>query len=243
MFVVWRALIFNPQPQIREIPLGNGQVCCVIDDVLANPEAWVEQAVRYRAAFLEAPGNAYPGIELPVPAAVNEALIGYFSTYVNRRFGIRRITRSYSRLSMVTKRPEQLRPIQCFCHRDGTYVPAGKRMLASVLYLFPDEALGGTTLYRPIRPDVEIAALQRDAEQIPFAAFSGKYGIQPGYMTGGNDWFEPLLNVPARWNRMVIYDGMVFHSADIHLPERMNDDPRSGRLSLNGFYTGRRTLA
>ncbi len=234
--------MFNPQVRIREIPLGNGQVCCVIDDILANPEAWVEQAVHNHAAFCEAPGNAYPGIELPVPAAINEALTSYFSTHINRRFGIRRITRSHSRLSMVTKRPEQLRPLQCICHRDGVSVPAGERMLASVLYLFPDETLGGTTLYRPIRPDAEIAALQRDAGQLSFADFSDKYGIQPGYMTGGNDWFEPLLNLPARWNRMVIYDGMTFHSGDIHHPERMNDDPRSGRLSLNGFYAGRRTL-
>lgn len=62
--------MFNPHAQIREISLGNGQVCCVIDDMLANPEAWVRQAVRNRAAFREAPGNAYPGIELPVPVAV-----------------------------------------------------------------------------------------------------------------------------------------------------------------------------
>ena len=235
--------MFNPQARIREIPLGNGQVCCVIDDMLAEPQAWVEQAVRNRGAFREAPGNAYPGIELPVPAAVNEALIRYFSTYINRRFGIRRITRSFSRISMVTKRPEQLQPLQSICHRDGTSVAPGERMLASVLYLFPDETLGGTTLYRPIRADAEIATLQRHARHLPFSAFSDKYGIQPGYMTGGNDWFEPVLSLSARWNRMVIYDGMTFHSGDIHHPERLNDDPRTGRLSLNGFYAGQRTLA
>ncbi len=234
--------MFNPQARIREIELGSGQVCCVIDDMLANPEAWVELAERNRGAFREAPGNAYPGIELPVPGAINEALISYFFTHINRRFGISRIIRSYSRLSMVTRRPEQLKPIQCICHRDGASVPAGERMLASVLYLFPDETLGGTTLYRPTRPAAEMAALRQDAGQLPFAAFTDKYGIQPGYMTGGNDWFEPILSVPARWNRMVIYDGMIFHSGDIHQPERMNDDPRSGRLSLNGFYGGRLAL-
>lgn len=31
--------MFNPQAHIREMPLGNGQVCCVIDDMPANPEA------------------------------------------------------------------------------------------------------------------------------------------------------------------------------------------------------------
>ena len=107
--------MFNPKAEIREIPLGNGQACCVIDDMLAEPETWVEQAVRNRAAFTEAPRNAYPGIELPVPAAVNQALATYFAIDINRRFGIRRITSSFSRLSMVTKQPEQLRPMQCIC--------------------------------------------------------------------------------------------------------------------------------
>jgi hypothetical protein len=235
--------IFNPDPVIQTVVLSAHQNAYVIDDVLSNPEGWVAEAAARIGQFVESPGNAYPGIELPMPDAINQALIGFFSTYLLRRFGIRRITGSYSRLSMVTKSPDQLKPRQWICHRDGTSVPAGSRMLASVVYLVKDESLGGTSLYRPKRSDQETAALVRDASVLTSAAFTAKYAIPPGFMTEGNDWFERTVAIPARWNRMVIYDGMVFHSGDILRPGAMTSDPTTGRLSLNGFYTGRLSIA
>ena len=39
------------------------------------------------------------------------------------------------------------------------------------------------------------------------------------------------------------YSGTVFHSGDISAPERLRDDPRTGRLTLNGFLICRRNLA
>jgi hypothetical protein len=235
--------VFNPDPVIQTIALSAQQNAYVIDGVFSNPEGWVTEASARIEQFVESPGNAYPGIELPMPPAINQAIIGFFSTYILRRFGIRRITGSYSRLSMVTKSPDQLKPRQWICHRDGTSVPAGSRMLASVVYLFKDESLGGTSLYQPKRSVSETEALVRDASVLAPAAFTAKYGIAPGFMTEGNDWFEKTVAIPARWNRMVVYDGMVFHSGDIRRPEAMNADPGTGRLSLNGFYTGRLNLA
>jgi hypothetical protein len=77
---------------------------------------------------------------------------------------------------------------------------------------------------------------------LPAAEFSARHGLQPGYMTASNQWFEKIASVPARWNRLIFYSGMVFHSGDI-APERLCDDPRTGRLTLNGFFTCRRNLA
>lgn len=234
--------MFNPRPIIQVLPISENQSCYVIDDFLTDPSACVELAELHRSDFREAASNAYPGIELPMSQDVNQALINFFSTYINRRFGIRKIKGSYSRLSMVTKKPEQLMPCQWICHRDGVSVPADERMLASVLYLFKDESLGGTSIYRPKHDQIKTAALIHDANSMASKAFSAKYGITPGFMTESNDWFEKIITVEARWNRMVIYDSMVFHSGDILRPEAMTADPRTGRLSLNGFYRGRRSL-
>jgi hypothetical protein len=44
----------------------------------------------------------------------------------------------------------------------------------------------------------------------------------------------------AAWNRMIFYDGGLFHSADISQPSLNSADPRTGRLTLNGFFTCRR---
>jgi hypothetical protein len=49
--------------------------------------------------------------------------------------------------------------------------------------------------------------------------------------------------VPAKWNRLIFYDGGMLHSGDIRKPERMSPDPRVGRLTLNGFFTSRRRAA
>jgi len=47
--------------------------------------------------------------------------------------------------------------------------------------------------------------------------------------------------VPARWNRMIFYAGTIFHSGEIAHPQLLTDDPRTGRLTLNGFFTCRRS--
>ena len=235
--------LFNPNPVIQTVPLSDHQNAYVIDNIFSNPEGWVAEAAARIGQFVESPANAYPGMELPMPPSINQALIAFFSTYLLRRFGIRKITGSYSRLSLVTKSPAELMPRQWICHRDGTNVPAGSRMLASVIYLFKDEGLGGTSLYRPRRSYSETMMLVRDAGILDAEQFSAKYEIPRGFMTEGNDWFEKIVAIPARWNRMVIYDGMVFHSGDILRPEAMTADPVNGRLSLNGFYTGRLSLA
>ena len=43
--------------------------------------------------------------------------------------------------------------------------------------------------------------------------------------------------VAARWNRMIFYDGRLFHSSDITDPAKLNDPMGMGRLTVNGFFT------
>ena len=146
-----------------------------------------------------------------------------------------------ARGGVVGRPPAELRPVQWLCHRDR--IAANPRELlfaASVLYLFDDPALGGTSLYRPKRSAPETDRLLLDSQSLDAAAFSARYGLQPGYMTQDNDWFERTARVEAAWNRAVFYDGGIFHSADVHEPQRLSEDPRRGRLSINGFYTCRR---
>ncbi|MGH9693519.1 MAG: DUF6445 family protein, partial [Bryobacteraceae bacterium] len=64
--------------------------------------------------------------------------------------------------------------------------------------------------------------------------------ISPGYMIGDNDFFARTGTIPARWNRMIFYDGSLLHSGDIETPERLTNDPATGRLTFNGFFTARR---
>jgi hypothetical protein len=148
----------------------------------------------------------------------------------------------HCRLSMVTKQPEELSPMQCLCHRDRPTLDARHCIQACILYRFRDAGLGGTTFYRPVRSEEETRQLFADAHHLPSAQFFSKYNMLPHYLAESNSWFERVASVPARWNRCIFFDGFGFHSGDIPMPEKLSADPLTGRLTVNGFFTSRRHL-
>ena len=235
--------MFNPHPQIQTIPIYGRHVCHVIDDALIDPDALVEYAAAHADDFVETGHNAYPGPELRLPDIVSTQLDAFFASHVRRAIGARRTERMYSRLAITATPPEQLHPRQSLCHIDRMGVDPKHCVVASVLYLFRDPHLGGTGFYAPKRPPPEVFRMIGDSADLEPAAFRARYGIGSGYMTASNDWFEKVATVPARYNRIVFYEGTLFHSGEIAHPELLSRDPRVGRLSLNGFFTCTRSLA
>jgi hypothetical protein len=235
--------VFNPRPSIQALMLGHGRTCFVVDDALVNPDQVVRFALDHRDEFRPAPFNAYPGIEMPMPAEISARLDEFFMRHIRGRLHARRTRRMNCRLSMVTLAPEQLQARQWICHRDSQRVEPGQCIAASVLYLFKDSGLGGTSFYAPRKAQDETARLIHDSSTAGNDAFARKYAIAPGYFSGSNDYFERIGSVPAQWTRMIFYDGGIFHSGDILAPERLSADPLEGRLTLNGFFTCTRKAA
>jgi hypothetical protein len=235
-----QANMFNPQPKIERMPLANGETCYIVDDALLEPERIVEAAGAQRDAFRRVDFNAYPGNYLLLPPSAEQALQDFFNLHIRGFFDARRLLHMHSRLAMVTLQPHELRPYQWVCHSDNPTLSATHSIQASVLYLFKDESLGGTSFYEPNRSARETWQLFDDATRLPDEVFAGRYGIEPGYIHASNDYFRQIGSVPARWNRMIFYDGTLLHSGDISAPEKLRADPRTGRLTLNGFFTCRR---
>lgn len=233
--------MFKPDPHIAVVPIDASHSCYVIDNALTEPERWVNYAAAHRDVFRVEGFNAYPGPELRMPDAVSQRLDEYFMLHVRRLLGARRTLRMYSRLAMVTMQPADLQPRQWICHRDRMGVPPDQCVVASVLYLFRDAALGGTNFFRPLRSTGETDLLIHESGVLDRRAFAAKYQIEPGYQTDSNVWFEKICTVPARFNRLIFYDGMRFHCGDLVAPERYSADPATGRLTLNGFFTCTRT--
>lgn len=230
---------FNPDLAVQTVTLGQGRNCWVIDDALVDPDALVDWADQVR--FDPPQTNAYPGRVSGVPEALRASLDGLFAEHIRSRMGARRTLDMYARLSMVTLQPDALRPCQWLCHKDRTGLdPLTVLMAASVLYLFKDPALGGTSFYAPRVDPSATQALLDDAQVLDNERFRQRYGVEPGYLTASNDYFEQVGHVPARWNRLIFYDGGLFHSGHIASPERLVDDVREGRLTLNGFFGCRR---
>lgn len=228
--------MFNPNPQIRSLPIDGDQHCWIVDNALADPRAWVARAASVRDAFAMEDHNAYPGIELPLPDPITEGLAEFFAQHLRSRLGARRIQRAHSRLSIVTRQPHELQPRQWICHRDRMGLGPEHVVGASVLYLFDDPRLGGTSFWRPRRPAREIDLLVHESGELAPAEFTRKYAIAPGYTRESNAWFEHLVTVPPAFNRLICYDGTLFHCSDIPAPELLSDDPTRGRLTLNGFF-------
>jgi hypothetical protein len=236
--------MFNPRPLVDLLPIAPGHHAYVIDNALADPQRWVELAAQHRSQFESSSHNAYPGIELRMPDALSERLGEFFALHVRGRLGARRTQRQYSRLSLALKQPDELEPRQWICHRDQLEPEAGKLTAACVLYLFRDASLGGTGFFVPRRAVSETRLLIHESGTLSREKFTDEYGIAAGYQTESNAWFEKTAAIEPRWNRLVFYDGgAVFHCSDIRNPTKLSDDPRTGRLTLNGFFVCRTSAA
>jgi Family of unknown function (DUF6445) len=226
---------FNAQVAVQEVRFGSGRVCHVVDDALTDPSALVDWAATQT---LDPPQtNAYPGRVAAVPAALSHSLDSFFAQHLRSRMGGRRTLDMYARLSLVTQQPAQLRPCQWLCHRDRAGMdPREVLFAASVLYLFTNPDLGGTSFFEPRQSAADTAQLLNDAQVLTNAEFAQRYGLMPGYLCASNDYFEQVAQVPARWNRLIFYDGGLFHSGHLARPDLLKDDVRTGRLTVNGFF-------
>jgi hypothetical protein len=233
--------MFNPRPTIQLLPITATDTCVVVDDFLLDPQAMVDFALRERTRFVDA-STFYPGPELKLPELAG-ALEHFVTLHVRRALGARRTLAANCRLSIATRAPEQLKPLQRICHCDVGALPPGEGAAAMVAYLFRDERLGGTSFYVPRGSREEANAVVAEAARMDNRTFTGLIATPPGYMTASNRFFEKVLEAPARWNRAVFYSADVFHSGDIQAPQLLDADPACGRLTMNGFFRTRRSAA
>lgn len=233
---------FHPAPSVRVVPLPYGSHCVVVDDALANPEGVRQWAAAQ--AFRPPTHFPYPGLVFDTPATLAHRMAEFFTQHAREPLGGRRTLTSEVRLSLLNTRPEALPPQLWQCHRD--VLERGPHSLlcaASVLYLFHEPALGGTSIYRPLRDAAETDRMLKDSEVLDAATFSARHGVAPGYMTGSNAYFERVAKINAAWNRAIFYDGSLFHAPDVDQPELISDDVLRGRLTLNGFFGCKRQAA
>lgn len=122
---------------------------------------------------------------------------------------------------------------------------------AAVIYLNePEQCSGGTSIWRhrstglvrvPDSMDDEWAAEAIVATRSPNVQQLVRHCLDEalpdpghGFPSAETAWWTPELQVPMRWNRLVVYDARLFHTPDV--PQRFGDRPETGRLTQNLFF-------
>jgi hypothetical protein len=206
----------------------------VVDNFLGNPELLIDYAAA-QAAFEGVADTSYPGLRAPLPAIYVSTVRALVARLIADTYGLddSTISGEFGYFSLVTTPPGQLSPLQCMPHIDET----NPRRLAALHYLC-DAAHGGTSFYRQRRTGFETvdearAPVYRKAIVEEIAT----HGLpRQQYICGDNALFEQTASFAAAYNRLLIYRSLTLHSPDIHPGFSFDGDPRSGRLTANGFY-------
>lgn len=234
-------LRINPSAKLRRERIAGNDFAVVLDDFLLNPDALVEYAATHRDEF-GSPNVGFPGVQIRANDDSMADIFRFVRSTLSREYGFMRGRIGIrSLLSLVTTPPAELSFMQRICHIDPN-MDDNRAKYAALVYLFQDPRLGGTSFYRWRNEELVWQGVKLLRDDPPageafmrehFETFRG----EPKYMTGSNDVAELIHTVPARYNRFVFYSGDIPHSASIGSPERLNDYPRKGRLSLNLFFS------
>lgn len=222
----------HPDFRIQRLTLGRelGQLL-VVDNLSAMAEELVEIAAGKPFAEVAA---YYPGIRAKAPLTyqrfVLEELAGEFSGFFGLDAGALRFTGCH--FSLVTTPAEKLSHPQRIPHVDSL---AGNE-LAFIHYLFKQD-LGGTAFYRHRKTGFEYIDSGRQAEYFRHVS-EERASVErepPQYISGDTEFYEQIGRQDGVFNRMLVYRRNALHSGLIGAAFDASPDPRTGRLSINGF--------
>lgn len=221
----------NPNASIRVEHVGAAKFpLLVVDDLLARPEELVAFAAT--DCTLAAPTDMYPGLRTSAPKSYLDVLRKGLTQAINSAYGLAdlELHSAVSYLCVVTTRPEELKPVQCMPHIDGT----AANTFSSVHYLCSPE-YAGTSLYRHRRTGYELipdfkheryrSVLDQELRETPWTT--------QDYINGDTEIFERIASTQVAFNRLVLYPSNALHSADIGAGFAFDPDPRRGRFSVN----------
>lgn len=222
-------------PDVQSIDLA-GQQVLLIDDFLENPHALVQAACdsRFDPCPGAAEGKGYPGIRATAPEAYSQELISLLDPLIRINFEIDEslpLRKTPCMFSLTTMPPSQLGPLQRIPHFDSS----APRYMAALLYLC-DGRHGGTGFYRHKATGLQrIGAADTDRYAAAVREELARRAPPQRYFDAGDEHFEFLGMVPAKFNRLVVYSGGLIHTACVNPGLSISDDSRAGRLTVNTF--------
>jgi hypothetical protein len=227
-------LKLHPHCAVSTVRVGEEhQPVIVVDDFLSDPDVLIDLAAE--CSFDGVSDAFYPGSRAPVPPIYCFAIRAFLGRAIGDVFGLAAdsVTGELSHFSLVTTPPEKLKAVQRMPHYDTT----NPKQLA-VLHYLCEPKHGGTSFYRHRQTRFEFVDEARAPKYANAVAQElGALGAPPPkYICGDDARFERTRAFPAAFNRVLIYQSINLHSADIGSAFDFQPDPRLGRLTANSFF-------
>lgn len=206
------------------------QPLLLVDNALADLEVVRSIAARHSYRPI---GPFYPGIRAAVSEKVAMPLVAPLLGKMAEVFGVAREPEYFEcYLSIVTRAPAELAPIQRLPHFDGIE----PERIAVLLYL-SDDSEGGTAFYRQRATGYEsVDAARFEHYRAELDAGTAQHGLPDAAYIGENSpLFERTHKVDGVANRLIAYRGNTLHCAAMPADFVPDLDPGSGRLTLNLF--------
>jgi hypothetical protein len=222
----------HPRMRIQRLTIGREAApLAVIDDVVADPGELRAIAAGKMFAGVT---SYYPGIRAKAPLSYTQFILTEFAELFATHFGLggRSLRMTQCHFSLVTTPPEKLSYLQSIPHVDAY----SSDELAFVHYLFEAD-LGGTAFYRHRRTGYEFVDRERKQHFISVVQeeMNGPHRPAPGYINGDTPLYEQIGRQDGVFNRLVLYRRNSLHSGSLGAGFTPDANPRTGRLSLNGF--------
>jgi hypothetical protein len=225
------------KPEVRRF--GNTQTpVVVIDDFSGSLERILE--IAEALAPYPRHTNYYPGLRRIFTAADTaanayvEETCEHVAPFIADAFDIHAFDLVEASFSMVTLKPSELTAPQRAPHFDTT----DQRDLALLHYLRAPPNTG-TAFYRQRATGIERVTEYNVSVVVPVAEVqNAQLPADSGYFHGSDEFFEQIGAVEAVPDRMIIFQGSLFHSGMIPPDMPLTGDPRQGRLTANIFVRG-----
>ena len=225
-------LALHPDFKLTKLTIGREQApLVVVDNFVVDPEALVDLAARKLFGDVV---DFYPGVRSKVPLSYQQFMLDkvmpLFAPHFDLGKAVRRFTQCH--FSIVTTPPEKLDIAQCIPHIDSTI----SSELAFIHYLFKSD-LGGTAFYRHRATGYEyVDEVRKDGYwRVVDEEQAGPNRAETAYINGDTAHYERVGEQKGIFNRMLVYRRNTLHSAALDQAFIPNPNPRTGRLSINGF--------
>lgn len=219
----------GPSVVVRRIG-HEGEPVAIIDGFARDPSALRQVAAERR---YESAGRYYPGIKADLPEDYLQTQRALIATVLREVFAVvTPVSVLEARFSIVTASPDQLSLEQRLPHVDA--LDPGR--LALIHYLVPG-GIDGTAFYRHRSTGFE--TIDEARSRAYYAALDGELRASPApfaYIAGDTPLFDQTAHLTGTYNRALLYRSRVLHSGAIAPGAALPADPKTGRLTVTGFF-------